>query len=215
MTTSCKAVIVGDSGVGKTCLLARYISNKFDKDSISTACPTFVTKELEFSDINKKLNLDIWDTAGQELYKTLSKLFYKEAAIGILVYDITNRVSFENIKNYWYDELKNNTEHNIIFNLVGNKYDLFETEQVQEDEAREFANSINAGFYLTSAKCNINIEELFVESGRKYVDPSYERKKLKEINIEDLEAEENQNNLSKKLSKSKTENKGREFRGCC
>ena len=211
MTTSCKAVIVGDSGVGKTCLLARYISNKFDKDSISTACPTFVTKELEFSDINKKLNLDIWDTAGQELYKTLSKLFYKEAAIGILVYDISNKSSFESIKNYWYDELKNNGLDNMIFNLVGNKYDLYENEQVKEDEAREYANSINAGFYLTSAKYNNNVEELFVESGRKFLQPDYERKKLKSMNND----EENPVNMSHKLTKSKVNDRNKQHRQCC
>ena len=209
--TSCKAVIVGDSGVGKTCLLSRYISNTFDKDSITTACPTFVTKELEFPDLDKKLNLDIWDTAGQELYKTLSKLFYKEASIGILVYDISNKSSFESIKNYWYDELKNNGLDNMIFNLVGNKYDLYENEQVKEDEAREYANSINAGFYLTSAKYNNNVEELFVESGRKFLQPDYERKKLKSMNND----EENPVNMSHKLTKSKVNDRNKQHRQCC
>ena len=209
--TSCKAVIVGDSGVGKTCLLSRYISNTFDKDSITTFCPTYVTKELVFPDLDKKLNLDIWDTAGQELYKTLSKLFYKDAAIGILVYDISNKSSFDSIKNYWYKELKNNGLDNMIFNLVGNKYDLYETEQVKEDEAREYANSINAGFYLTSAKYNNNVEELFVESGRKFLQPDYQRKQLKSFNND----EENPVNMSHKLSKSKTKVKNKQQRQCC
>ena len=95
------------------------------------------------------------------------------ANVGILVYDITNKKSFSSIKEYWYNELKENTEKGIIFNLVGNKQDLFEMEAVKEDEAKEFAKSINANFYLTSAKNNVLITELFLHSGRLFIDPNY------------------------------------------
>ena len=172
MTTPCKIVLVGDSGTGKTCIISRFINDKFDKLQMTTACPSFCTKTISYSEYNKIINLDIWDTAGQEIYRSISKLFYKNSSVGILVYDITNPKSFQSIKDYWYNELKENTSPNIIFNIVGNKIDLFENEKVNEDEVKEFAKSINAGFYLTSAKNNIEITKLFLESGKKFIDPN-------------------------------------------
>ena len=172
MTSTCKVVLVGDAGTGKTCIISRFISNKFDKSQMTTACPSFCTKTVFYPEYNKKINLDIWDTAGQEIYRAISKLFYQNAGVGILVYDITSSKSFESIKNYWYKELKENTEPNIIFNIVGNKIDLFENEQVNEEEAKNFAKSINAGFYLTSAKSNLEINNLFLKSGKKFIDPN-------------------------------------------
>ena len=152
MSSTCKVVLVGDAGTGKTCIISRFLNDRFDKAQMTTACPSFCTKEIKYPKYNKSLNLDIWDTAGQEIYRSISKLFYQGTSIGILVYDVTSKKSFESIRDYWYNELKNNTESNIIFNVVGNKVDLYEAEQVNESEAQEFAKSINAGFYLTSAK---------------------------------------------------------------
>ena len=173
MSESCKIVLVGDAGTGKTCIISRYINNKFEKSQMATACPSFCTKTVTYPEYNKTLNLDIWDTAGQEIYRSISKLFYKGACVGILVYDVTNEKSFQSIKDYWYNELKDNTGENIIFNVVGNKIDLFEQENVNEDEAKNFAKSINAGFYLTSAKNNIDINKLFFTSGKQFIDPEY------------------------------------------
>ena len=173
MNNTCKIVLVGDAGAGKTCIISRFINNSFNKSQMTTACPSFCTKSVAYPEYNKTINLDIWDTAGQEIYRSISKLFYKGASVGILVYDITSRKSFDSIKEYWYNELKENTEQGIIFNLVGNKEDLFEKEAVKEEEAKEFAKSINAHFYLTSAKNNILITELFVHSGKMFIDPNY------------------------------------------
>ena len=170
---TCKIVLVGDAGTGKTCIISRFVNDRFEKSQMTTACPSFCTKTISYPEYNKTINLDIWDTAGQEIYRAISKLFYKGACVGILVYDITSQKSFDSIKEYWYNELKENTESNIIFNVVGNKQDLFEQEQVKEDDAKEFAKSINAGFYLTSAKRNISISDLFINSGKKYIDPNY------------------------------------------
>ena len=169
---TCKIVLVGDSGAGKTCIISRFVNDRFDKSQMTTACPSFCTKEINYPKYKKTINLDIWDTAGQEIYRSISKLFYKGASIGILVYDITNQKSFESIKEYWYKELKENTEDNTCFMLVGNKADLFEQEQVKEEEAKEYANSINAEYYLTSAKNNIRITDLFVQCGIKFIDPN-------------------------------------------
>ena len=172
MSDACKIVLVGDAGTGKTCIISRFINDRFEKSQMTTACPSFCTKTILYPEYNKSINLDIWDTAGQEIYRSISKLFYKGACVGILVYDITSQKSFQSIRDYWYKELKDNTEPNIIFNVVGNKIDLFETEQVNEEEAKNFANSINAGFYITSAKKNIAITDLFIQSGKKYIDPN-------------------------------------------
>ena len=172
MSSTCKIVLVGDAGTGKTCIISRFVNERFDKSQMTTACPSFCTKEMKYPKYKKIINLDIWDTAGQEIYRSISKLFYKGASIGILVYDITSLKSFESIKEYWYKELKDNTDNNISFMLVGNKADLFEKEQVSEADAKEYASSINAEFYLTSAKDNIRINDLFFQSGKKFIDPN-------------------------------------------
>ena len=199
MNNTCKVVLVGDAGTGKTCIITRFINNRFDKSKMTTACPSFCTKSVNYPEYNKTINLDIWDTAGQEIYRSISKLFYKGASVGILVYDITSRKSFESIKEYWYNELKENTEEGIIFNLVGNKEDLFEKEAVKEDEAKEFAKSINAHFYLTSAKNNILITELFMCSGRMFIDPNYTENNndKKENDTNEIEKQINENDDDK------------------
>jgi small GTP-binding protein len=203
MNNTCKVVLVGDAGTGKTCIITRFINNRFDKSQMTTACPSFCTKSVNYPEYNKTINLDIWDTAGQEIYRSISKLFYKGASVGILVYDITSRKSFESIKDYWYNELKDNTEEGIIFNLVGNKEDLYETENVKEDEAKEFAKSINAGFYLTSAKSNSGIEKLFIQSGMKFIDPNCNLESLNndDVSIYDVDSSDpkiNDNYVQKK-----------------
>ena len=197
MTTTCKIVLVGDAGTGKTCIISRFVNDKFNKSQMTTACPSFCTKTISYPQYKKTINLDIWDTAGQEMYRSISKLFYKNASVGILVYDITSIKSFQNIKDYWYNELKQNTDSNIIFNLVGNKIDLFENEEVNEEEAKEYAKSINANFYLTSAKNNLEITNLFLQSGAKFIDPnlnSENKENLDDENIKKLEIKENNQN---------------------
>ena len=206
MSSTCKVVLVGDAGTGKTCIISRFLNDRFDKAQMTTACPSFCTKEIKYPKYNKSLNLDIWDTAGQEIYRSISKLFYQGTSIGILVYDVTSKKSFESIRDYWYNELKNNTESNIIFNVVGNKVDLYEAEQVNESEAQEFANSINAGFYLTSAKNNIRITELFVQSGKKFIDPNSENND--ENNIENVDNRDRNNSI-------RINNSSKQKSGCC
>ena len=116
------------------------------------------------------ISFDIWDTAGQELYRALAKNFYLNASIGILVYDIRRKASFESIKNYWYDQLKESGEENMILGIAGNKCDLFQEEEVSEEDGKNFAKSIGAIFHLTSCKESIGIDELFKECGKKYLE---------------------------------------------
>ena len=109
----CKIVLLGDGGVGKTCIISRYTSGTYDSGSAATNGASFCSKSVKFDELGKSLLLDIWDTAGQERYRALTKFFYKDAAVCILVYDITRRASFEELKKYWITELKGNASPNV------------------------------------------------------------------------------------------------------
>lgn len=110
---SCKLVLLGESGVGKTCIISRYVKNLFDDRSETTSGASYASKVIQLDDDQGSLRLDIWDTAGQEKYRSLTKFFYKDAAIAVLVYDITRRDSFNEIQEYWYDQLKTCGEKNV------------------------------------------------------------------------------------------------------
>ena len=167
---SCKVVLVGDAGVGKTSIIERYINDKYDEGQKTTLVSSYTFKKIDIKKYNKSVSLDIWDTAGQEVYRSLSKNFYLNASIGILVYDISRKASFESIRDYWYEQLKTFGEEKMIFDVVGNKTDLFQREEVPENEARNFAKSINAGFHLVSCKDCVGIKDLFEDCGRKYLE---------------------------------------------
>jgi len=165
-----KVVLVGDTGVGKTSILDRYINDKYDPNQKTTLVSSYTFKKLDIKKYNKSVSLDIWDTAGQEIYRALSKNFYLNASVGILVYDITRKSSFESIKEYWYDQLKTFGEENMIFEIVGNKMDLYQKEEISEDMARNYAKSIRAGFHLISCMENVGIKDLFEDCGKKYLE---------------------------------------------
>jgi Ras-related protein Rab-22 len=149
---TCKVVLVGDSGVGKTCIIQRYVNNNYNENTESTSASTYTYKVLDYKQYNKSISFDIWDTAGQELYRALARNFYLNASIGILVYDVRRRESFESIKDYWHEQLKLSGEDNMVFGVAGNKCDLFQEEKVTEEEGKKFAQSIGAVFRLTSCK---------------------------------------------------------------
>ena len=202
-TETVKVVLLGEAGVGKTCIISQFISGVFDADTISSLSAQFITKTLEYKKYEKSLKFEIWDTAGQERFRSLAKIFYKDAKVICLVYDITSKKSFEELKNFWYEQqTKLNVDGEPIFAVVGNKYDLYETTQV-DDEAKNFAKSIGAIFQYTSAKDASGINELFNNIGEKYFDPS--------IDINEKENKEKEEYEQKKLQKAqkKVENKGK------
>lgn len=172
----CKVVLLGDSGVGKTCIISRYISGAFDQNSPSTNGASYASKILTFEKLNKTISLDIWDTAGQEKYKSLTKFFYKDAAVAILVYDTTQKESFESMKSYWYQQLQEFGSKDIILGVAGNKCDMYEKEEVSENDAKQFAESIGAFFEITSAKNNTGINDLFMNAANRFVDPNFKGK---------------------------------------
>ena len=174
--TGNKIVLLGDSGVGKTCLISRFISGQFDANVNSTNGASYASKKVDYPQLGKSLVLDIWDTAGQEKYKSLTKFFYKDAAMVILVYDITRKESYDNLKNFWYKEILEYGEKDIVLGIAGNKSDLYDEEAVPEKEAREWAKSINAIFALTSAQNNSGVTKLFEDIGNKYLDPNFQEK---------------------------------------
>lgn len=112
-TETIKIVLLGETGVGKTCLISRYVNNAFQEGEISTMGASYAGKEIFFEEYSKTLKFEIWDTAGQEKYRSVTKIFYKDATAAILVYDITRKESFIEIKKYWYNQLKEYAPGNI------------------------------------------------------------------------------------------------------
>ena len=169
-----KITLIGDTGAGKTCIIIRYINDDFLPDKVSTM-GVFCSNKLVKED-NKLLRVDLWDTAGQEQYRSLGRHFYKDSYVIILVYDITNRESFENLKIVWYKDLLKYNEKYTILAVVGNKNDLYEIEKVSEDEGRNYAKEINAIFMLVSAKNGDNINNLFNDIVNLYWEPIFQEK---------------------------------------
>ena len=197
-----KVVIVGESGVGKTCIMAQFIENKFEEEFVSSLTTQYRRKKIQLV-TGEDVTFDIYDTAGQEKYRAIAKLYYKNARVVILVYDITDIKSFEEIKNYWYEQVKDIQTENLIIAIAGNKCDLYEERQVENETGEEFAKSINAIFVETSAKNDSGIDKLFENIGYKILDPNfnfydeeeekrkkYKKKKKKEEEEEKVENDE-------------------------
>ena len=155
----CKITLVGDSGVGKSSIIGRFVTGIFIKDMSSTAGLNYSQKLYEKD--GKKVNLNLWDTAGQEKFRALGRTFYKDSYIIIIVFDITNRMSFINAKEVWYNEIKNYGEKYNFLSLVGNKSDKYEEEEVTDEEAISFAKEIDAKFFLVSAHTGDGIDKMF------------------------------------------------------
>ena len=170
---SCKVIVVGDSGVGKTSIISRYL-DKFNVNERSTIGASYSTKLQEIGKYT--ISFDIWDTAGQERFRSVNSMFYKEAYACIFVYDITNVESFNSIKTYWYDSVKDNSIPEIIFTVVGNKSDLYIKEKVKVKEVKEFCKEINASFFETSALENRSIDDIFIKMGENFVNSSIFKK---------------------------------------
>ena len=111
---TCKVVLLGESGVGKTCIIARFINNTFEENLISTTGASYAGKTMTFDEYDgKSIRFEIWDTAGQEKYRSLTKIFYKDDGAAILVYDITRKESYEEIQKYWFNQIKDHAPKNI------------------------------------------------------------------------------------------------------
>lgn len=126
---------MGDSGVGKTSILYRYIFEKFDNQSLPTLGASFKSKLIEIPGENEQIKLNLWDTAGQEKFRSLTRMYYQDAAAAVIVYDTTFKESFDSAKN-WVEDLKQNANiSDLIIALVGNKCDLTDKTEVNFEEA--------------------------------------------------------------------------------
>ena len=204
---SIKISILGNAGVGKTCIIQRFMLDEFSENSVSTRGANYSNKIIERDD--KLFQLDIWDTAGQEKYRSLGRHFYKEAFIVILVYDITVRESFEELKNIWYKDLTKYGEKYTVLAIVGNKIDLYENEAISEDEGRKFAEEVKALFMLVSAKSGDNIENLFNDLLNAYLEPDFQLK------VKEMEQRDEGSVKIRKRSKIEEEKLKNSKKKCC
>ena len=175
-----KIILLGESGVGKSSIILRYYKDKFDPHLPSTFGSTFIKKDLKRDNITYKLN--IWDTTGQEKYHSVTQLFIRDTDIAILVYSIDDVNSFKKL-DFWYKTIIDNCGENFILAIVGNKYDLFLSDNenenenknndivfVPDEEANKFANEKNAIFKLVTAKEDKKgIDSLFDELLNDYI----------------------------------------------
>ena len=145
-----KVILVGEPGTGKTCLINVATGGKFSQNMDSTIDSTFVTKKIVKD--NKEYSLNLWDTAGQEKYHSVTRLFLKNSEIVIFVYAINEKQTFEGMKSYWVTTIKESIGDEPILGIVGNKNDLYIQEDVSEEEGKDFANKLGAKFKLVSAK---------------------------------------------------------------
>ena len=162
MTTSFnylfKFIIIGDSSVGKSNLLLRYLNDKFEDEYQATIGVEFGAKNLEINNINYRIQL--WDTAGQEQFLSITRAYYQNSVCAIVVYDISNEITFTNVKK-WINDVRAQSPKNIYIMLVGNKIDLSDQRKVSYEKGLEFAQSNNVNFIETSAKTGENVENLF------------------------------------------------------
>ena len=206
---SIKIVLLGESAVGKTSIIQRFTNDSFDLNCLSSLSAQFNSKTVTVN--GETIKFDVWDTAGQEKYRSLARIFYKDAKVIIFVYDITNLKSFQEIQNYWYNETKDSCDNDVIYALVGNKSDLYEKEEVNEIDAQKYADEINAIFKTTSALSNVGINNLFENIAQKLLDPNYDYQKG--------EDEQNENNQKQSKNTIKidnnTQNNTQNEGGCC
>ncbi|CAD8207660.1 unnamed protein product [Paramecium octaurelia] len=155
-----KFILIGDTGVGKSCLLLQFIDKRFRQKHEVTIGVEFGAKLIELDGLNIKLQ--IWDTAGQESFRSITRSYYRSAAGAIVVYDITKRESYENVAR-WMEEVKQNGNPKLSMLLVGNKGDLESDRQISYNEAQQFAKECGIEFFETSAKTANNVEEIFIK----------------------------------------------------
>ena len=155
-----KIILVGDAGTGKTNLIGVATGQEFNSQNLTTTTCSYLRLMMKIN--NKEYQVNLWDTIGQEKYRSLTKIFFKDSKIVLFVYDITNRQSFESLQTWkkTIDEILGNVP---TIGVVGNKCDLYLNEQVKEEEGKKYADEIKAKFIYTSAKLDAKNFKIFLE----------------------------------------------------
>jgi len=162
-----KLLLIGDSGVGKSCLLLRFADDTYTESYISTIGVDFKIRTIELE--GKTVKLQIWDTAGQERFRTITSSYYRGAHGIIVVYDVTDSDTFSNVKQ-WLQEIDRYASEGVDKLLVGNKSDLTNKKVVEYSVAKEFADQLNIPFLETSAKNATNVEQAFLTMAKQIKD---------------------------------------------
>jgi small GTP-binding protein len=168
-----KYIIIGDAAVGKSNLLLRYAHGQFKPEYQLTIGVEFGAKNVEIR--NKTYRIQIWDTAGQENFRSITRAYYKNSVCALVVYDISSRDSFNNVST-WIEDCKNQSPKTIFMVLVGNKSDLEDKRQVSKEEGQDLADKYGIQFYETSAKTGDNVDAIFYNSAdeiAKKIDENY------------------------------------------
>ena len=198
---TCQILLLGDSSVGKTSLITRYTNGTFGGHYIATVGIEHYTKQETIN--NLKICVKVWDTAGQERFRAITPNILRNAEGIVLVYDVTNTESFENLK-FWINSIKTNFgENNGVLPIItiGNKIDMEDMREINKDEAKKFAKENNYKYFETSAKTGEGVDEAFIEIVNQVISKS------------DTEEEKKEENNSMKLEKTKGDNQKK--KGCC
>ncbi len=195
---SIKLIVVGETNVGKTSIISQYINNAFSEEYSMTMNSDKLMKDIELSN-GSKINIEIWDTIGQSNYRIINNIFVKNTKIALLVYDITDHNSFDILNEFYKQVIEVNEKENIFFAVAGNKSDKYEEQVVSKEEGEEYAKSINALFFETSATDHECIENLFKIVVFEYL------KSIIKTNKEKFDKNQFKNN--KKINNNKSHNK--------
>ncbi len=202
-----KLIFVGEGGVGKTCLISQYMENKFNEEHAMTVGRDKSLKEIEIN--GKTINLEIWDTPGQEKFNSASKMFMKNTKIALIVYSIIDKNSFKKLDK-WIDMVnETNKNENVTIGIVANKSDLFEKQEVSKEEGEQYAKDKNLLFFETSAKDYASINNVFIEICKAYLEKNANSSSSQQNNkddkqnnnkssVEPLENDVNLNDIDKK-----------------
>lgn len=187
--TKYKLVFLGDEAVGKTSIITRFMYDHFDHTYQATIGIDFLSKTMYLED--RVVRLQLWDTAGQERFRSLIPSYIRDSSVAIVVYDTTNKVSFENT-NKWIDEVQNERGGDVVIMLVGNKTDLEGSRQVTTEEGKQKAENMNIMFIETSAKDGDNVKKLFREVATNLPGSETQTKEKQLVKIQ-LDTEKNTN----------------------